>query len=148
VTKVSYEAHARWALRYEDRRFCRDVYFMFQVFGVVQKRELCRSASLQISKQSFLRFENAIRSLHTSDFDTAAAQEHAHQSFTDPTMQSLRRTLNTVRAKVVGTDESRVRIRSLIWGMCVKKKPSFTMAHHKSCRYSRSSCPCFMWRRH
>jgi hypothetical protein len=96
---------------------------MFLVFGVIQKRQLCGSAALQISKRTYLQRELAIRSLIPSDFDTAAAQERAHQSFTNPTMISLRRTLNTVRAKVVGTDESRIRIQSLIWGMCVKKNP-------------------------
>ena len=103
---VSYDRHARWALRYEDKRFRKDFYFIFQVFGVIQKRELCASAALQISKRTFLQFEHAIRSLKSSDFEKAAQQEHSHERFTDPTMCALRQTLNTIRAKVVGTDES------------------------------------------
>lgn len=121
--KVSYETHARWALRYEDKRFRKDHHFMFQLFSVIQKRQLCSAAALQISKRTFLRFENAIRNLQTSDFDAAAAQERAHEAFTDPTMKALRETVNAVRAKVVGTDESRIQIRSLIWGMCTMKNP-------------------------
>ncbi|KAH8976856.1 hypothetical protein EDB86DRAFT_2768594, partial [Lactarius hatsudake] len=35
--KVSYQAHARWALRYTDKRFRKDLHFIFQVFGVLQK---------------------------------------------------------------------------------------------------------------
>lgn len=121
--KVSYEMHARWALRYEDRRFRTDLHFVFQIFGVIQKHCMCASAALQISKQSFLRFESAIRNLDSAAFDKAAKQEHARESFTDPTMKSLRDTITTVRTKVEGTDEARVRIRSLIWGMCIKKNP-------------------------
>ncbi len=34
---VPYEVHARWALMYADRRFRKDLHFLFQVFGVVQK---------------------------------------------------------------------------------------------------------------
>ncbi|KAF7292338.1 ATP-dependent DNA helicase [Mycena chlorophos] len=34
---VSYEAHARWALELEDARFRRDLHFMFQAFGILQK---------------------------------------------------------------------------------------------------------------
>ena len=96
---------------------------MFQVFGVIQKWKLCASAALQISKRSFLQHEHTIRSLKSVDFEKAAEQERTHERFTDPTMISLHQTLNTIRAKVVGTDESRIRIRSLIWGMCIKKNP-------------------------
>ena len=120
---VTYDRHAHWALRYKDKRFRKDLYFIFQIFGVIQKRELCASAALQISKRTYLQFEHAIRSLHASDFEKAAQQEHSHERFTDPTMICLRQTLNTVRSKVIGTDESRIRIRSLIWGMCIKKNP-------------------------
>lgn len=126
---VTYDRHARWALRYEDKRFRKDLYFIFQIFGVIQKRELCASAALQISKRTYLQFEHAIRSLHASDFKKAAQQEHSHERFTDPTMICLRQTLNTVRSKVIGTDESRIRIRSLIWGMCRKKSPIVVVDH-------------------
>ena len=34
---ISYDAHARWALRYEDKRFRKDYHFMFQVFGVYKR---------------------------------------------------------------------------------------------------------------
>lgn len=96
---------------------------MFQVFGVLQKRRLCLAAALQISQSTFLCHKNAIRSLQSSDFDVAALEEHAHQAFSNPIMQSLRGNLNSVRAKVMGTNESRIKIQSLIWGMCVKKNP-------------------------
>ena len=120
---VSYEKHARWALRYADRRFRTDLHFMFQVFGVIQKRCMCASAVLQISKQSFVRFESAIRNLDSAVFEKAATEERAHECFTDPTMKALRETISAVRTKVDGTDEARIRIRSLIWGMCIKKGP-------------------------
>ena len=51
---ISYEAHACWSLRYDDKRFREDLHFIFQVFGVIQKRQLCGAAVLQISKHSFL----------------------------------------------------------------------------------------------
>ena len=123
VYNVSYETHARWALRYEDHRFRTDLHFMFQIFGVIQKRRMCASAALQISKQSFLRFESAIRNLDSAAFERAAKEEHARENYSDPTMISLRETITAVRTKVDGTDEARIRIRSLVWGMCIKKNP-------------------------
>ena len=122
-SNVSYEMHARWALRYKDHRFCTDLHFMFQIFGVIQKHRMCASTTLQISKQSFLRFESAIRNLDSAAFEKAAKQEHARETFTDPTMKSLRDTITAVCTKVDGTDEARVQIRALIWGMCIKKNP-------------------------
>ena len=123
LRSVSYEAHAQWCLRYNDKHFRTDLHFMFQVFGVLQKQHLCSSAVLQILQRSFLQHEQAIRSLQSSDFELAAREEQAHQLFSNPVMQSLRGTLNSVHAKVLGTDELRIKIRSLIWGMCVKKNP-------------------------
>ncbi len=120
---VPYKAHARWALRYDDKRFRLDLHFVFQLFGVLQKRELCASAALQISKPAFSRYEHAIRSLTTCDFESAGAEEQAQKTFSNPIMSALRRNLTAVRAKVMGTDESRIKIRSLIWGMSIHKNP-------------------------
>ena len=120
---VSYEAHARWAVRYADRRFSKDLHFIFQVFGVLQKRQLCAAAVLQISKCAFTRFEHEIRALPPSAFVTAAAEEQAHKPFSNRAMQCLRQNLTSIRTKVMGTDESRIKIRSMIWGMIVKYGP-------------------------
>ena len=120
---VSYEAHSRWALRYSDKRFREDHFFMFQIFGVLQKRQICAAATLQISQRSFLRYERAIRTLKPSDLEQAGAEERAHLPLSNGAIRSFRHTLSAVRSKVMGTDESRIKIRSLIWGMCMMKNP-------------------------
>ena len=121
--KVSYEAHVRWCLRYHDKRFRLDLHFIFQVFGVLQKREMCSSASLQISKRAFQRHEAAIRNLKPEDLAAAGVEEQAGKSYSHPVIRSLRSNLTSIRAKVMGTDESRIKIRSRIWGMCMMKNP-------------------------
>jgi hypothetical protein len=120
---MSYESHARWALHYEDKQFRLDHHFMFQVFGVLQKRQVCSSATIQISKPAFLHHEREIRSLCLNDFETASIEEKARRAFLNPSMRSFCQNISSIRAKVMGTDESCIRIRSLIWGMCVKKNP-------------------------
>ena len=122
-TKVSYEAHGRWALRYSDKRFRLDHFFMFQVFGVLQKRRICSAAALQMSKRSFLRHQNAIRSLSSADFQQASSEELSRKELSNESLRSFRHTLTTIRSKVTGTDESRSKLRSLIWGMCMMKNP-------------------------
>ncbi|KAH9001654.1 hypothetical protein EDB92DRAFT_1762266, partial [Lactarius akahatsu] len=120
---VTYSNHARWAIRYADKRFRKDLYFIFEVFGVLQKCQVCRATALQITRSSFLQHEREIRQLTPFDFETAAAEEQAHKPFSNPVMRNLRQNLSTVRAKTMATDKSRINIRSLIWGMCIKKNP-------------------------
>ena len=119
--RVSYAAHARWALRYDNKRFRKDHHFMFQNFGVLQKRELCSTACLQLSKQTFTQHERAIKSFTHADFQLAANEETAHKQFSNPDMRALRHMLSSVQAKVMGTDESRRKLRAFVWGLCVKK---------------------------
>lgn len=96
---------------------------MFQTFGVIQKRQLCTSTCLQVLKRAFLWHADAIKSLSASDFATAAEEEKVHKPFSNSVMRLLRHVLSTIRSKVMGTNESHLKIRSLIWGMCIKKGP-------------------------
>lgn len=120
---VSYHAHSQWALRYSDKHFRLDHFFIFQVFGVLQKRQVCAAAALQMSRSTFLRHEQAIRGLTSSDFEVAGAEERARKQLSNPTIKSFRTSLSAVRSKTMGTDESRIKIHSLIWGMCMMKNP-------------------------
>lgn len=47
-TPVSYIEHAQWAVRYADGRFARNVTFLSLVFNVIQKRQVCLGAELQV----------------------------------------------------------------------------------------------------
>lgn len=123
AVKVTYKTHAWWSLRYEDKWFQKDLHFMFQMFSVIQKRQLCTSTCLQVSKCAFLWHTDKIRSLSNSDFNTAAEEEKAHKPFSNSVMRSLHHVISTVRSNVVGTNESWLKIWSLIWGMCIRKGP-------------------------
>lgn len=93
---VTYQAHVRWSLRYYDRRFRLDLHFVFQAFGVLQKREICSAASLQISKRTFLRFQNDIRNLRPEDLAAAGVEEQAGKQYSHPVIRSLRQNLCTI----------------------------------------------------
>jgi hypothetical protein len=120
---MSYAAHARWSLHYNDKQFRKDHHFMFQVFGVLQKCELCSAACLQILKCAFVQHENTIKSFTPADFNLAANEEKAHRQFSNPDMRTLCRMLSGIQAKVMGTDESCTKICTYVWGMCIKKNP-------------------------
>jgi hypothetical protein len=120
---VNYSAHVQACLQYGDRRFRLDTSFMFQAFGVLQKRQVCSSACLQVSKKSFLQHQQAFRSLTVQDLNVASGEESRKAPFSNPVVKALRSQLSSVRAKVMGTDESRIKIRSQIRGMSMIKGP-------------------------
>ncbi|KAF8812817.1 hypothetical protein BYT27DRAFT_7272529 [Phlegmacium glaucopus] len=102
---VPYEAHVRWALRYEDRRFRKDVHFPFQVFGVCQKRQ------------------NLLGTITADDLTNASREETRGVPFSNPAVRTLRSQLSGVKTKVQGSDESRISIRSKIWGTNLLHNP-------------------------
>ncbi|KAJ7431847.1 hypothetical protein B0H11DRAFT_1941243 [Mycena galericulata] len=108
---VPYEAHVRWALQYSDRRFRKDLFFIFQTFGVIQKREVCRSAGLQIKRSAFITNKVSFLKLRPKDFLLASAEETRRVPFSNPVIRTLRKQLTSLRARVPGTDESRISIR-------------------------------------
>lgn len=105
--QVSYAEHARWALRYADRRFRLDVQFIFQVFGVLQKRQVCTASCLQIKKADFHRNERAIQNINASALLQSSKEEMEKKPISNPAVKFLKRHLLAVRTKVMGTDESR-----------------------------------------
>lgn len=120
---IPYEIHVRWALAYADRRFRLDYHFAFQVFGVCQKRQVCRSAVLQIKKPAFAQHIQSISRLTAADFLEASKEETRGVPFSNPGIRALRKQLSAIRTQVVGTDESRAAIRSKIWGMNLAYNP-------------------------
>lgn len=131
--KVPYETHTRWALEYQDKRFRKDLHFIFQVFGVIQKRKVCSSVKLQIDKAQYRRHEMAIRRLKPLDLLKAAEEEKRKAPITNPAVRSLRELVSSLRTKVPGTDESRTGMRSQIWGLTtMKNAPSIWLTINPS----------------
>lgn len=120
---VSYDLHVRAALEHHDRRFSLHLQFIFQAFGVLQKRQVCNAACIQVQKKEFVRNQEAFRSLTPKDLLIASAEEIRKVPFSNPMVRALRGQLTALRTKVMGTDESRVKIRGQIKGMCVMKGP-------------------------
>ena len=113
---VPYETHAKWSMLYADKRFRKDIQFPFQVFGICQKREVCRSSVLQMKRSHFNQQINLISTLTPDDLIKASQEESRKVRFTNPAVQALREQLGAVRTRVKGTDESRQHVRSKIWG--------------------------------
>lgn len=120
---IPYETHARWALKYYDRRFRKDIHFPFQVFGVCQKREVCKSTVLQMRKSKFMRNMDAISTIRPEDLLKASKEETRKLRFSNPAIRALRKNLSVVRSGVKGSDEARQQVRTKIWGMTLAFNP-------------------------
>lgn len=123
LINVPYETHAKWSMLYADKRFRKDPQFPFQVFGICQKREVCRSAVLQMRRSHFTRQINLISTLTPQDLIKASQEETRKVRFSNPAVQALRDQLGAVRTRVKGTDESRQHVRSKIWGTNLMSNP-------------------------
>ena len=120
---VPYESHVRWALRYEDKRFRKDPHFPFQVFGVCQKRQVCRASVLQMKRGSYFRHQNLLATLTPDDLTKASREETRGVPFSNPVVRALRSQLSAVKRRVQGSDESRISIRGKIWGTNLLHNP-------------------------
>ena len=120
---VPYETHAKWSMLYADKRFRKDIQFPFQIFGICQKREVCRSAVLQMKRTDFAQQTNLISTLTPNDLKKASEEETRRVRFSNPAVQALRRQLDAVRTRVKGMDESRHHVRSKIWGTNLVSNP-------------------------
>lgn len=120
---VPYDVHVQYALQYCDKRFRTDLNFVFQAFGVLQKRQVCRSACLQVTKSAFLQHQKEFRELTAQDLMVASEEESKKVPFSNPTVRAFRNQLSALRTKVTGTDESRIKIRGQIKGMTTMKGP-------------------------
>lgn len=120
---VPYEAHVRWTLRYEDRRFRRDPHFPFQVFGVCQKRQVCRASVLQMKRGCYMRHQNLLSTITAEDLTIASREETRGVPFSSPAVRTLRSQLSAVKTKVQGSDESRMSVRGKIWGTNLLHNP-------------------------
>jgi len=83
---IFYEAHAKWSMKYANKRFHKDLHFMFQVFGVIQRWQVCRSAILQVHKKTFHENEASFTRLTPEDLVIASHEEAQKIPPSNPTM--------------------------------------------------------------
>ncbi|KAM6495526.1 hypothetical protein JOM56_008232 [Amanita muscaria] len=122
-TTVPYETHIKWALRYHDQRFRKCLPVIFLVFSVCQKRQVCRSAVLQISRTTYCKNKYLIDLLKPEDLVQASDEERRGVPFSNPTIQLLRRHLRAICMRIAGSDKSRFSACSKIWGTTVAYGP-------------------------
>ena len=120
---VPYNVHVQATLQYGDRHFALHHQFIFQAFGVLQKHQVCSATCLQVQRKTFVKNQAAFWALTPKDLLLASGEESRKVPFSNPVVKALRHQITALRTKVMGTDESRVKMRGQIKGMCVMKGP-------------------------
>ena len=116
---VSLVEYFRWAMRYADGRFRKDKHFFFDLFGIQQKREVSRSAKLTVQRKDWKRISSELGTITDSDIQHAIEEESAKQPVSNVALSHFLRAATITRASVIGSDASRFRFRSQIWGTSI-----------------------------
>lgn len=112
---VSFAEHVKWALKYYDRRFRTHHSFPFVVFGIQQRREIMRSARLQMNKRQFVKHARTFASITAQDVKNAVKEMELKQSITDPRIRLLNKLVFGTGTQVMGSNESRTTCRHDVW---------------------------------
>jgi hypothetical protein len=116
---VSLVEYFRWAMRYADGRFRKDKHFFFDLFGIQQKREVSRSARLTVRRKNWNHISSELGLITDSDIQQAIEEESAKKPVSNVALSNFLRAATITRASVVGSDASRFRFRSQIWGTSI-----------------------------
>ena len=121
--EVDFTKHVRWALQYCDKRFRKHETFPFIVFGILQRRQALRSARLQTRRKTFDRDARILSSVTKERLAKAQEEEERGEPISDPAVRLLRQHVHTGTGGVMGSDQSRYKLRSQIWSTTVRKGP-------------------------
>jgi hypothetical protein len=116
---------ARWSLQYGDKRFRRHRSFLFEVFAIEQKRQVCQGASAQLRRQDFAQTAQLLQTITKRDIEQASLEEARGLSPSNRSIQKLRRLLSAGATHVLGSDRNRIDQREKIWGLTVRKSGAY-----------------------
>ncbi|CAF0864592.1 unnamed protein product, partial [Didymodactylos carnosus] len=114
--KVSFKQHIQYLLPYSDKRFERHHSFMFVVFNILQKRNVCFNARLMVSNPYYKNAANQIQQLISQDILKALGNiaKNTYSSEANPNLNTLLKQIKTVGGKVMGSPQSRAALRTEI----------------------------------
>jgi hypothetical protein len=116
---ISLTEYFRWAMRYSDGRFRQDKHFYFDLFGIQQKRDVSRSAKLSFRRKDWIAISRTMGTVTANDLQIALEEESSTHRVSNPAIANFIRLASTTRSTVIGSDSSRFRFRSQIWGTSV-----------------------------
>lgn len=119
-SNINLKRYFSWAMRYSDGRFSHNKFFYFDMFGIQQKREIWSQSRVTFLRKDWTHLCESMQSVTKHDIERAVDEEKKGQRISNPVIEQFIRTAIMTRSKIVGSNTSRARFRSDIWGTCVK----------------------------
>lgn len=122
---LTFREHIQWTLQYFDRRFQKHETFPFVAFGILQRREALGSARIQMRRQNFDRDARVMASITMEKLEQAQAEEAKGMPISDPAVRLLKSHVSATVGRVMGSDQSRFKLRSQIWSTAIYLGPPY-----------------------
>ncbi|KAF9239984.1 hypothetical protein BU15DRAFT_24500, partial [Melanogaster broomeanus] len=127
---LDFAEHARWMLRYHDRRFrthetfwhSRNT-FPFVIFGILQRRQALAAARVQMERRSFDREAHLLSTISSESLKRAVQEEEDNSTHSDTVVWVLKKLTYAASSRVQGSDQSRYHLRSQIWSTAISIGP-------------------------
>ncbi|PSS19942.1 hypothetical protein PHLCEN_2v3115 [Hermanssonia centrifuga] len=120
---IDFGAHIQWCLQYHDKRFRKHETFPFLCFGILQKRDALNQAHVQMLRADFERDAHVMSTLTVGKLQAAQREEDLGLHSTDPAVRVVRKHLHATAGRVLGTDQSRYRMRGEIRSTSIEQGP-------------------------
>ncbi len=120
---LDFRSHVQWCLQYHDRRFRKHETFPFLAFGILQKRDALNQAHVQMLRADFERDSHVMTNLTVGKLQAAQREEDLGLHSSDPAVRAVRKHLHATAGRVLGTDQSRYRMRSEIRSTSIEQGP-------------------------
>ena len=123
TVQIDFKDHVKWSLQYHDRRFRKHQIFPFVAFGILQRREALGVARLQMHRKNFEHEAHIIAGVTKEKLVLARMEEEQGKPISDPSVRLLRKNVLGALGRVMGSNQSRYRMRSQIWSTSVHLGP-------------------------
>jgi hypothetical protein len=112
--KVSIKDHIRYLLHYDDKRFEKHHSFLFIIFNMMQRREVCLQARLLTSKPFFTKDAKTIEKITTDEIEHVLkpAIEGTYTSSFNFRINTLVKNIRSVSGNAMGSVHKRSSLRS------------------------------------
>lgn len=125
---VTFERRGQYFMRYADGRFRRHRSFIFEVFSVMQKRQIWRGAAARMKSADFIALAPSLLGITNDDMKKAAKEEEERLPISDSRIRKLRAAVKSSGVAVMGSNQSRTNLRMEIWATIAEKGAPFIWA--------------------
>lgn len=112
---ISLSEHVKWSLQHHDKRFRTHSNFAFTAFSVIQRRQALLSARIQMNRSDFQKDMSLFQGITFEKMRKASEQEAKGENIADHGIRMLLKHLHASSSRVVATDASRIKLRSMMW---------------------------------